>query len=457
MFFSFLRQFELRDSSTDPSPIPAQVINTSVTILVEDFKPRLFIGSTDENYFYNRLNGDRGALNNSILQWEDGQVKVTVSGGNTWGGIWESLNHPVSEGVPINFSAIFPGQISSNYQSRITGMTIRIAGGTPGRLFKMELKDGNALRWSSQVRLTGGPQVITNSLPPLETVNHLALVLEDAVAGNYVAIERISFTADTLITDTATAAFVWSYGMLLANWDPITGLVRDTAKTRSGEFDAIQSTGSLAAATALAGQLGVISHNDAVTIVSKIGDTLLNRVPKHEGLWPHWVKVPNGSIEILENTEWSSVDTVIAAFGLLDAQNALGVDTSGTEQMLKDINWGNLVTANGISHGYYYDGSLIPFQWDTFGGESWLAELGYAASTGSVAPLKYPVPPTANGSGFIDELAWLYVLPPSAKDFWDNDWNAYRAGAAENQITYYPSKNPSLVLEPVELVWFVGR
>ena len=30
-------------------------------------------------------------------------------------------------------------------------MTIRIAGGTPGRLFKMELKDGNALRWSSQV------------------------------------------------------------------------------------------------------------------------------------------------------------------------------------------------------------------------------------------------------------------------------------------------------------------
>ena len=260
--------------------------------------------------------------------------------------------------------------------------------------------------------------MITNSFPPLETVNHLALVLEDAVGGNYVAIERISFTADTLITDTATAAFVWSYGMLLANWDPITGLVRDTAKTRSGEFDAIQSTGSLAAATALASQLGVISHNDAVTIVSKMSKTLSSSIvfQSTRDCGPHWVKVSKlGNMQILENTEWSSVDTVIAAFGLLDAQNALGIDTSGTEQMLKDIHWGNLVTTNGISHGYYYDGSLIPFQWDTFGGESWLAELGYAASTGSVAPLKYPVPPTANGSGFIDELASLCVPPALSK------------------------------------------
>src|SRR6185503_5297522 len=98
------------------------------------------------------------------------------------------------------------------------------------------------------------------------------------------------FTATTQIMDTATAAFVWSYGMLLRNWNPTTGLVRDKAKDVSGEFDAIQATGSLAAATAIAEQLGVISHADAIQIVSKISTTLLLDLPRFHGLWPHFVK-----------------------------------------------------------------------------------------------------------------------------------------------------------------------
>jgi len=53
---------------------------------------------------------------------------------------------------------------------------------------------------------------------------------------------HVSFTATTSITDTATAAFVWSYGQLLNNWNRVTGLVRDKAKDASGEFDAIQAT-----------------------------------------------------------------------------------------------------------------------------------------------------------------------------------------------------------------------
>ena len=71
-----------------------------------------------------------------------------------------------------------------------------------------------------------------------------------AAAGDTVVLDSIAFTATTPITDTATAAFVWSYGQLLNNWNPTTGLVRDKAKDASGAFDAIQATGSLAAATA---------------------------------------------------------------------------------------------------------------------------------------------------------------------------------------------------------------
>jgi hypothetical protein len=231
--------------------------------------------------------------------------------------------------------------------------------------------------------------------------------------------------------------------MLLNNWNPSTGLVRDKAKDPSGEFDAVQATGSLAAATVFAEQLGVVTHADAVEIVGKISDALLIELPRFRGLWPHWVKVsPEGGVIIVPNTEWSSVDTVIAALGLLTAQSGLGMDTSGTEQMLQSINWNDLVTPGGISHGYAYTGELIPYAWDVFGGESWLVEVAYAGATGQVTPITYPTPPTANGSGFIDELAWLFIPSPSGEDYWGTNWATYRLEKADNQISYYPTYYP---------------
>ena len=281
----------------------------------------------------------------------------------------------------------------------------------------MELKEHGAFRWQDEVILSGGQQVVAFDLPALGEVNELVWVLDHAAPGDFVVLDSIAFTATTQITDTATAAFVWSLAQLLSNADPASGLVRDKARDASGEFDAVPATGGLAAATALAAQLGVISHEDAVQIVSRIADTLLNDLPRFEGLWPHWVKTSaTGEPIIVPGTEWSSVDSVIAAISLLTAQQALGLDTSGTEAMLRDIDWSKLVTPGGISHGYTYSGELIPYEWDAFGGESFLVALAYAAATGQVAPLAYPSPPTANGSGFIDELAFLWVPPPSGLD-----------------------------------------
>ncbi|HSQ26056.1 MAG TPA: hypothetical protein VLM80_02920, partial [Anaerolineales bacterium] len=148
-------------------------------------------------------------------------------------------------------------------------------------------------------------------------------------------------------------------------------------------------------------------------------------------------------ISIVEGTEWSSMDTTIAALSLLIAQNALGLDTAGTEQMLQAVDWDGLETAYGISHGYSYEGEPLTSCWDTFGGESWLVALAYAASVHQVPPIAYPEPPTANGSGFIDELAWLFVSPPLQEDYWGTDWNAYRATAANKQINYYCINYPT--------------
>jgi hypothetical protein len=428
-----------------PAPMPTNTPTPglpSIEILLDDFSPQPYQGQSV--FFFNRLEGDRGAINESTLRWGDGQVTTAIGQGKEWGGAWMSLNHPIREGLPIDFSAILPVPILSEYQSRITSATVRIADGTPGRTFKLELKNGNDTNWQQEVTLEGGEQVLEFDLPALGNIDHLVWVLDHARPDDYIVLDSVSFTATKQITDTAMAAFVWSYGMLLNNWNPDTGLVRDKARDASGEFDAIQTTGSLAAATAIAEQLGVVERGPAIQIVDKIGETLLRDLPRLHGLWPHWVKTsPEGALEIVENTEWSSVDTVIAAIALLTAQSALGMDTSDTERVLQEIEWENLITPTGISHGYYYSGDPIPHQWDAFGGESWLVELAYAAATGQVAPLAYPSPPTANGSGFIDELAFLFVPPPTGPDFWGTDWNTYRKTAADSQISYYSTLYPS--------------
>ena len=429
--------------------LPTEVI-TTFSILVDDFIPQPYQG--EPIYYYNRLDGDRGTMGAGTVnaEWGQGQVTLTLVTGN-WGGVWTSLNHPIREEIPVNFQAALPSQILPAYQSQITGLTIQVAGGAAGRNFKIELKDErtNSTLWSDVVTLTGGAQTFRYPLPPLSDVTNLNWLLDNAAPGDFVAVENVALTGTTQITDTALAAFVWSYGMLLNNWNPVTGLVRDKAKDASGEFDAIQATGSLAAATAQAEQLGIITYADAVTIVTSISNTLLTEIPRYpagdnnQGLWPHWVELtPSGTFAIVEKTEWSSVDTAIAALGLLEAQTALGLGTSGTEQMLENIGWNDLLMPTGLSHGYNYSGTLIMFTWDTFGGESWLLGLVYAAATGKVAPIEYCTPPTANGSGFIDELAWLFAPPPPT-DCWGTGWEQYRQEAADAQIAYYPTYYPA--------------
>ncbi len=422
-------------------PSPSSPPTRQVRIWLDDFKPQPLQG--ESVYFFNRWEGDRGAVNNSRLAWGNGQVTTTVSAGTTWGGVWMSLNHPIRESLPINFSALLPSPILPAYQSRMTGINIVIRSGTAGRAFRVELKEGSNLRWQNEIVLNGGRQTMNSELPVLGNINQLVWVLDRASPGDYVVLESVSFTATTPITDTPTAAFVWSYGMLLNDWNPATGLVRDKSEDASGEFDAIQATGCLAAATAVAEQVGVIPHADAIRVVTRIGQTLMNDVPRLHGLWPHWVKQSGGKLTIIENTEWSSVDTVIAALALMRAQSALGLNSAGADNLLRGIEWDKLVTPGGISHGYAYDGKLIPYAWDVFGGESWLMELAYAGVTGRVAPMALPAPPTANGSGFIDELAWLLFAPPSGPDAWGTDWTAYRRLAADRQIAYYPTLAPS--------------
>ncbi len=436
---------------TAVSPQAFTLIST-ITILIDDFQPQPI--QDDAAYFYNRLGGDRGALGEAVLNYGPGSVTALVTG--TWGGMWASLNHLEREGLPLNFSAALPAAISTTYQSQITGLVIEIADShitSPNGNLKLELKNGASANWIMTTTLTGGRQTLVYSLPPMTDTTSLIWLLDQVNPDNYIVIDRIALTATTPITNPAEQAFTWSYGMLLNNWDPNTGLVRDRANFASGVFDAVPATGSLAAATAVAHQLDIVNYQDAVDIVTQISNTLLLDIPRYNGIWPHFVEIitPTNNITIAVNTEWSSVDTIIAAISLLEAQQALGLDTSGTISMLQNIDWDPLVLTTGISHGYSYTQSLLTSTWDTFGGESWLVGWAYAAATGKIAPLKYPNPPTANGSGFIDEIAWLFAPPPPKCDIWGAHWPSYRPKAVDTQVSYYSTNYPTSCFSQLDL------
>ena len=269
------------------TPIPSYAPTPGRTarifpVVVDDFETKPGQGQT--SFFFTRLEGDRGAINDAVLTFDRGQATTTVSAKRTWGGAWMSLNHPIREALPINLGMILPSQILPPYQSAVTGVTAQIAASTQGRTFRLELKEHGAFRWQDEVILSGGRQVVAFDLPALGEVNELVWVLDRATPGDFVVLDSLAFTATTQITDTATAAFVWSLAQLLANADPASGLVRDKARDASGEFDAVPATGGLAAAAALAAQLGIISQEDAIQIVSRIADTLLNDLPRYRRL-----------------------------------------------------------------------------------------------------------------------------------------------------------------------------
>ncbi|MCP5094064.1 MAG: hypothetical protein GY943_00775, partial [Chloroflexi bacterium] len=191
-------------------------------------------------------------------------------------------------------------------------------------------------------------------------------------------------------------------------------------------------------AAAVAANLGFIAQADAEAIVTQtaVGLHNLPTDPCGSNLWPHF----STNNQILPNSEWSSIDTIIAATALLEAQEALNLNSSDTDLFLTTINWNALTLSdNHISHGYWDNCERIESSnsggWQDFGTESWLVNFGQVYATGTLADFKH-TPPTFNGSGFIDELAWL-LLPPPCMDRWLFNWCDYSANTSADQLAYY--------------------
>jgi len=426
----------------------------SLSVLVDDFVPQPIQGE-EEPWDYNRLDGNRGEIDgpgSGDVDWGEGVVTAKITEGtNTWMGVWTSLNHHNLDKVPLDFLAIFPPQILPDYQGRVTGLRVEVLNGQGTFEVKLEAAD-EPPAWVQSVALSGGQQDLQFVLPDLGEIQNLSWLVVGG-SGDFVDVDRVELIVEVPALATPDRAFLWSYAMLLSNWDPASGLTRDRANYPAGDSDNVSASGMQAAAAVMAWHLGFISEPDATEIVTDTAAALM-ALPRCHGLWPHFVQ--NGQAEPGE--EWSSLDSIIAITALLEAQEALGLDTADIEQVLADIDWAGLILPDGsISHGFEYDpndpsfcGQRLEDRWKDFGTESWLANFGYAAATGNVAEMDH-TPPTFNGSGFIDELAWL-VVPPVERDRWGTEWQTYRGQAADRQRAYYQDDYPHHpCYEPLEL------
>ncbi|MCA9920256.1 MAG: hypothetical protein KC445_20010 [Anaerolineales bacterium] len=418
-------------------PQTSQGLTTS-TVIIDDFTAQPIMG--DPIWFYNRIGGDRGEFGLGTVEWGHAFVTATVTqtmGAEGWVGVWTSLNHVMVEDIPLDLTAVFPPQIGSSYQGAVTAFRLHVVDGQ-GTL-AVELQADGIKVWEREAALTGGNQILT--FPVTTTSNSNVNNFNWLVKGDvddFVVVDRVEMDISLPDLPLAERAFLWSYAMLLSNLDMSTGIVRDRANFPEGDFDNVSAAGLLAAATAQAEYLGMVSTADAETIVTKITDGLTGLADCH-GLWPHFTK--NGVIAA--ETEWSSVDTIIAQIALIEANQALGL-TAGTtksENALNSIVWTEVLSDNGqISHGFDTGcTALLPNTWNDFGGETWLANFGYAAAAGNVTAVATR-PPTYNGSGFIDEIAWLF-MPAPYRDRWEMDWNAYRDTAVYSQTMYYEDLN----------------
>jgi len=417
--------------NSDPdSPLSQATVSPKYSV-VDDYVDRTF---------YSSIGTDRGKMGSGAdhkVNFTGGTVKVNVVNG--WAGVWTSLKHTAREtgqSHALKGDALLGPYVLKKFQPRITGIRIKLLAGL-GKL-KVELKDINdAPVFVRTIGMSGGSRIINIPVEPTAQLKFFNWLVDGP---GHATVDEVGFIVSSPVYTIAEATFLFSYGHLSQCFDPDSGLVRDRASWPSGDFAAVQSTGMFALATAVAHDRGYVSETTAKNIVRKIKATLLT-LPRYNGLLPHYVT--EGDITKYE--EWSSVDTVIALTSSILACQSLGIDFSPLVKVMRNINWNDLsdIGTKSISHGYDYEGNKLENRWDTFGSESFLVAVAYAASTGKDKVLlqAYASPPTWDGSGFNDELAALF-FPMTGVDVWGNDWARYRNNAFRKQYRFFEKRYP---------------
>ena len=419
--------------------------------------------SISGGWYYDATGGDRGKLNEEDVSytWDSNSAYTAtvshVSGLWTWGGMWYSLIRVDNDNVPLDFQNIFGPYIKSEYQGRIIGLEIAINNVTSptnnsALCLRVELKDesGNVVYSQMLGNLIGWtyPKTFYVALnpPAIRNVKDMLWVIDNAKLGDSITIDKVKLIARVpSLSDVPSQeqAFLWTYSWLISNYDAAAGIVQDRSNFKNSDMENISATAKAAKITYYAYKKGYVAYNDALTIITKIADTLINRVPRGPSaintLWPHFTK--NGGTDRCSGTEWSSGDTIYAAMDAITALQMIGDPQNqipALQNFLTQINWTDLVSPESyICHGYSYDGTKLDGYWTGFGMETIGVDWAYASATGNLAQME--TPPNGSGSGFIDNTQYPMVF--SGTDRWGNDWDVYRENMANTQIGYYNGLN----------------
>lgn len=411
--------------------------------------------------FFHAMGGDRGFINEAeYVLSRDGDSAYTIEAtadGAGLGGMWYSLVRIDQDNRTINFDAIVAGGITARgeaaaYPASVTGVRVEVAGvtspsGNEDFALVMELKDASGAVVASErfpdIASANYPRTFWWDLSSenVEQVEVLTVLLDDGKTGDSIVLDRVALVTkapDQSVTPVADQAFLWTLGWLLTNYDPVTGMVQDRSNFHAGDFENVSATAKAAKLVAYAYIKGYMSEADAAAYVTDIAGALLNTVPRGpagvNSLWPHFTR--NGGAERHPDSEWASGDTAYAALDLIVALALIGDpedQIAAVEAFLTAIDWDDIVSSGYVAHGYTAAGDLSDYTWSGFGMETAGVVWAVASATGSAPAMD--APPSDNGSGFNDNAQYPLVL--SGTDRWDNDWDAYRATAADAQIDYY--------------------
>jgi len=409
--------------------------------VLDRFDAQPLANETQEFSYYNEFGGDRGEVKpltgGGDVEWWEGSIRAAITSNWAFAGIWESLNGPIRNGEGLNFNSLFAPEIRTDFQPKVNALLFKFDNGQGPITFKLETPSKQAV-WLTTQQLTGGPAELLFDLPDPVPDNVQALVVTvDGLAGNFFELDEIAIEVTSPDVGDLEPA-VWSAAALLGNYDRDLKISGDRKNFPAADFANVPVTGGTALVAAQLVEIGVISTVDASPIVEDITETFLS-LPRHNGLLPHFVHYVGGHFEIVPQTEFSSVDTIVGVLSLLEARQILELPTSSVEQLIRGINWEELILPNGtVSHGYTDAGTLLPSGWDVWGSESFLVAWAYAAARpeSPLANLVYATPPTWDGAEFNDELAALF-FPMNSVDAWGNDWRQYRRGAARQHWEVY--------------------
>lgn len=402
---------------------------------------------------------------NSVV-FQDSVVHVTVYDQFGWAGVLTSLIHEDTD-CTANNSMIDPKRllgdiIHDDFQARLIAVEIELLDGDG--MLKVELKDCSNTMIFESIQPISGSGVVCFDVNPdeLDRVKILNWIVHHQ---GYAVVSEVRLIVDIPDMNWQTAGFLFSYAQLLQTFDPESGFVRDRTEWPVKDFAAVQSMGTVALSTALASKLRFVRHHEASNIIQSIKDAILYDLPRCNGLLPHFVEyneihsewqiVPDDNDP--DKTEWSTIDTLIAAIGTLLACQIIGIETSELENLVSEIDWDRLTSNNSfpVSHGYAFSCPVEPLEtrWDTFGSESFLVALTYAAANEEIPLITYVEPITWNGSGFIDEMAALF-FPMTGFDYWNNDWSEFRSNAFSDQRNYFNQYPDTPYLPYTELELF---